>query len=83
MVSVEIMLPLELTVVGEKLHVAPLGNPKQLNETFVVDVKPLVGVKVSVSVPFDPSVIVIDGKLKVRVKPGSGPVAAPLVVAAA
>ena len=70
-VSVEIMLPLELTVVGEKLQLAPLGNPKQLNDTLVVGVKPLVGVKVSVSLPFAPDVSVIDGASNVIVKPSS------------
>jgi hypothetical protein len=53
---VEVAEPEGVTVVGEKLHAAPAGNPVQPNET--VEAKPLCGVTVMVAVPLCPAVTV-------------------------
>ena len=69
-VSVDAILPVDVTVVGEKLHVALLGRPAQVNTTFVVGVKPSCGVNVIVSVPLFPAVNVRDGAEMPNVKSG-------------
>jgi len=78
-VSVETMLPAAFAVVGEKLHVAPVGRPEQLNATAEVVGKPFSGVTVTVSVPLAPAVTISDAEETANVKFGAGAVA--LVVA--
>ena len=53
-VSVEVILPAEVTVAEEKLHAAPLGRPEHVSVTFEFDGKPFSGVTVTVSVPLCP-----------------------------
>jgi hypothetical protein len=55
-VSVVEVVPGGITVVGEKLHDAPAGNPEQLNET--AELNPYSGVTVMVVLPFCPAVTV-------------------------
>ena len=58
-VSVVEVVPGGVTVVGEKPHEAPEGNPDvQLNDT--VELKPFTGVTVTVVVPLCPPVTVND-----------------------
>lgn len=78
-VNVETMLPAALTVVEEKLHVAPVGRPEQVNATAEVVGRPFSGVTVAVSVPLAPAVRLSDGEETANVKFGAGAVG--LVVA--
>ena len=55
---VEVAAPDGVTVAGEKLHDAPLGNPEQLNETG--ELKPFWGVTETAVVPLCPPVTVSD-----------------------
>jgi hypothetical protein len=52
--AVEVAVPEGVTVAGEKLHDAPVGNPVQLNETG--EANELRGVTVTVEVPLCPAV---------------------------
>ena len=67
-VSVVEVVPGGVTVDGEKLHVAPEGRPVQANETE--ESKPFRGVIVTVVVPLDPAVTVIDVREDGTEKPG-------------
>lgn len=66
----EAAVPVGVTVAGEKLHDAPVGNPKQLNET--AELNPLTSVTEMVSVPLCPAVTVIDAGEVATVKFGVG-----------
>ena len=57
-VVVETVVPESAKVGGEKLHVAPEGNPEQVNET--TELKPFNGVIDTVVVPLLPAVTVSD-----------------------
>jgi hypothetical protein len=69
-VSVETILPVDVTVAGEKLQVASLGRPEHVSATFVVGVKPFCGVNVTVSVPLLPAFTVSDAAETPSVKSG-------------
>ena len=69
-VNVESILPVDVTVAGEKLHVAPLGRPEQVNVTAAVGVNPFCGVNVTVSVPLLPAITVSDTAVTPSVKSG-------------
>jgi hypothetical protein len=69
-VIVEIILPVDVTVAGEKLHAASLGRPEQVSATVAVGVKPFCGVNVTVSVPLLPAFTVSDVTETPSVKPG-------------
>ena len=62
-----------VTVSGEKMHVAPVGNPEQLKET--VELKPPTGVIEIEVVPNCPAVTVDDAGVAAREKSGTGNVA--------
>jgi hypothetical protein len=49
----EVTAPVGIKGVGEKLHDAPTGRPKQLNET--ADAKPFCGATSTVAVPLCPA----------------------------
>jgi hypothetical protein len=81
-VSVETMLPVDVTVAGEKLHVAPTGRPEQVNITDEVAEKPFVGVTVIVAVPLVPAVSERDPGETPSAKSGAGAPAADVVALA-
>jgi hypothetical protein len=74
-VSVETIVPVDVTVAGANLHVAPLGRPEQVSATAEVVGKPFIGVIVTVSVPLPPAVIVRDAGEAPSVKSRTGEVA--------
>ena len=55
-VSTVDVAPGGVTVAGEKLHVAPVGKPEQLNET--AELKPFSGVTETVVAPLSPAATV-------------------------
>jgi hypothetical protein len=69
-VSVDTVLPVDVTVAGEKLHVALLGRPEQVNATVAVGLKPFCGVNVTVSVPPLPAITASDDAETPSVKSG-------------
>ena len=70
-VSVVEVVPGGVTVVGEKPHEAPVGNPdKQLNDT--AELKPFAGVTVIVVFPLCPAVTVNDDGDGAMEKSGEG-----------
>jgi hypothetical protein len=69
-VNVETILPVDVTVVGEKLHAASLGRPEQAKITAAVGVNPFCGTSVIVSVPLLPAVTGSDAEETPIVKPG-------------
>ena len=71
-VSVETILPDAMIVVGEKLHVAPVGRPEQAKAIADVVLNPFCGVTVTVSAPLLPAVMVRDGAETASVKSGVG-----------
>ncbi len=80
-VNVETMLPAVFTVAGEKLHVAPVGNPVHANATVELEEKPFSGVRVTVPVAVAPGVTVMVVGETARVKSGAGALAVTLRVA--
>jgi hypothetical protein len=79
-VNVETILPVDVTVVGEKLHVASLGRPEQVKFTAAVGVNPFCGVNVIVSVPLLPAVTGSDAEETLSEKSGVvGPVPEPVM----
>src|SRR5271168_2888100 len=71
-VNVETILPVDVTVAGEKLHVALLGRPEQVKYTVAVGVNPFCGVNVTVSVPLLPAFTVSDATETPSAKSGVG-----------
>jgi hypothetical protein len=69
-VSVDTVLPVDVIVAGEKLHVALLGRPEHVNATVAVGVKPFCGVNVTVSVPPLPAMTASDATETPSVKSG-------------
>src|SRR5271169_696319 len=69
-VNVETILPVDVTVIGEKLHVASLGRPEQVNLTVAVGVNPFCGVNVIVAVALLPAVTVSDAEETPSIKSG-------------
>ena len=69
-VNVETISPVDVTVVGEKLHVASLGRPEQVKLTAAVGVNPFCGASVIVSVPLLPAVTGSDADETLIVKFG-------------
>lgn len=67
---VEAAAPDGVTVVGEKLHADPEGNPEQANET--AELKPFAGVTETAVVPLCPAVTVIDAGEAATEKSGVG-----------
>lgn len=65
---VEAAVPEGVTVAGEKLHDAPVGNPEQVNET--AEAKPFCGVTETVTEPLCPPVTVSVAGVTPRVKSG-------------
>jgi len=75
-VSVELIEPVEDTVTGEKLHVAPAGNPEQVNVTAEFVEKPFCGSTVTVVVPLLPAFTVTAFGVTATMKSGAGAPAA-------
>ena len=75
-VTVELIEPAEDTVTGEKLHVAPVGNPEQVNVTAELVEKPFCGSNVTVVVPLLPAATVTAFGVTATMKSGAGAPAA-------
>jgi hypothetical protein len=75
-VTVELIEPVEDTVTGEKLHVAPVGNPEQVNVTAELVEKPFCGSNVTVVVPLLPAATVTALGVTATMKSGAGAPAA-------
>ena len=69
-VDVAGVAPAGVTVAGEKLQVAPVGRPEQVN--VVAEAKPFWAVTERVAVPVCPGVMVSDAGETVTVKLGVG-----------
>jgi len=67
---VEAAAPEGVTVVGEKLHEAPVGSPEQTNDT--AEANPFCGVTVTVVFPGCPDEMVSDGGARATEKSGGG-----------
>src|SRR6202521_4100828 len=81
MVVVPATLPFGVTVAGEKLHAAPLGNPEHAKA--VGWLKPLTGVMLIVSVPLFPRAIIRVAAPVARLKSGDDPAVPTVSVVAA
>jgi hypothetical protein len=80
--TVELIEPVEDTVTGEKLHVAPVGNPEQVNLTAELVEKPFCGSNVTVVVPLLPAATVTAFGVTATRKSGAGaPVAGVMALA--
>jgi hypothetical protein len=81
-VNVEPIEPDADTVTGEKLHVAPAGNPEQVNVTAELVEKPFCGSTVTVVVPLLPAFTVTVFGVTASMKSGAGaPVAGTMALA--
>ena len=78
-VSVELIEPVEDTVTGEKLHVAPAGNPEQVNVTAELVEKPFCGSTVTAVVPLLPAFTVTVFGVTASMKSGAGAPAAGVI----
>ena len=72
MVSVELMAPLEETVTGEKLQVAPAGRPEQVNVTAELVENPFCGSTFTVVMPLPPAATVTALGVTDNMKSGAG-----------
>jgi hypothetical protein len=75
-VSVELIEPVDDTVTGEKLHVAPAGNPAQVNVTAELVEKPFCGSTVTAVVALLPAFTVTEFGVTASMKSGAGAPAA-------